>query len=171
MPFQIGHKFSGGARGGLATAARRHENKLISRAISIMLNEPDPNDKLQRRRADRVALAAYKAALNGDVQAMRFLAERHEGMPRAEVDIRSLTANVDLDFSKMSVAEAASAYQAFIQHDEVTDATIVDATATAVDDKQIEQDRASLIKAALAKPAREPHVDENRRRRERRGMK
>jgi hypothetical protein len=150
MPFQVGHKFSGGARGGHATAARHATNKLISRSVTMVLAETDP--KRQRQRAYCLALRMYdKAMEEGDVAAARFLAERHEGLPRQEVDVRSLDVTEAIT-SAMSVEKAASIYMDMIRQDEYfVDLSPGDyETVDTID--QVKVDQARAIQKVLSKP-------------------
>jgi hypothetical protein len=65
---------------------------------------------------------------------------------------------------KIGHYETETSYQAFIHELEVDDGgpPVIDATATVVDDEQIEKDRTELLRKALAKPTPEPPKRERR---------
>lgn len=69
------------SQGGRATKS----SKLITEAITAVLNETDRRTK--KIKAYAVADALVKAAMAGDVQAAREIANRVQGMPKQELEL------------------------------------------------------------------------------------
>jgi hypothetical protein len=168
MVFQVGNRWGVGNRGG--GGAVRHQRQITRALIEGLEQVTTVGPDRGRKQVDRLARAMIREAINGNVFAAKFITERVEGLPKQELDIVSNSLATTVNWN-MSAAEASASYQAFIHELEFDSGNVIEATA--VDDKQIEADRAELIKKALAKPRPEPpakRMDENKRRRKERGL-
>jgi hypothetical protein len=74
--------------------AGRPVSALLSQAMRLQLAERYPGDRRGRTYASKIAESVARAAVEGDIQAARELADRTEGKPRQAIDLE--THNTDI---------------------------------------------------------------------------
>ena len=143
MSFAVGNRW--GKIGGALRAERAHTNKMVTRALTEMLQTTDP--KQQRKRADALAYAMYHAAVyRYNVFAAKFIAERVEGLPKQEVAIET-TGNVKRINVNMDIGELADIYSQTLRG--YTDAQVIDSTPVPAIPAPAQNEQAAAIRQAV----------------------
>jgi hypothetical protein len=84
--------------------AGRPKSRLVSEALKGRLAEVDPNDPKGRTRAELIAEKLEELALAGDVQAVKEIVNRIEGLPRQDLAVTATALSMSPERANALVA-------------------------------------------------------------------